>query len=142
MKMLVNYLSTDIDGFGVISDLCYRWREKGIREVADVVDELMHEGVLIGTKPRKGLHMFGNMYNPNNGNFGDVWITAKVVDIMTDVDGTTRVETSSGSEYYLLKPFAFSKALREQVSDPEKPEPSVDEVFKDPLRFLESLSDD
>ena len=146
--MILNYLMTDGDGYDVIAEKCYRWRSDGIRNVADAIDEILERGGLIGLKPRSGLHVVGNMYNPNKGFEGEIWVSAPIVSIEAQ-DDLVYVITSSGSKYYLFYPFDFSLKNDSDESDDLGDsrdsndgilEPTTEEVFMDPIGYLNYLS--
>lgn len=150
-QMILNYLMTDSDGYNVIAKNCYRWRSDATRNVADVIGEILAGDGLIGLKPRKGLHVFGNMYNPDKGFEGEIWVSAPIVSVEVQ-DDLTYVITSSGSKYYLFYPFGFSSKEDSDDSDDlgdlpdscdlhdDVPEPTTEEVFKDPIGYLNYLS--
>ncbi len=148
-QMILNYLMTDSDGYNAIAKSCYRWRSDATRNVADVIGEILEGGGLIGLKPRNGLHVFGNMYNPDKGFEGEIWVSAPIVSVEVQ-DDLTYVITSSGSKYYLFYPFS-SKEDSDDSDDlgdlpdscdshDDVPEPTTEEVFMDPIGYLNYLS--
>ena len=141
MKTLDHYLTTDEIGYQLIARKCSGWKQMGHRDMTSIIWEILMYGGLIGIEPRPGVHVLGNMNNPEIGLSGDIWVTAEVVEC-----GESYILTSSGSEYRLLRPFArYEESTPRKVnvqpveyihSIPRLPDgASVDEIFKDPLRY-------
>jgi len=101
-KILDNYLSVDQKGFELIAKRCNDWSKDEVEDPAEVFGEIIKAGGCLKGGAIAGWYLFGNMYNPEYGLSGAVWVTSKVVDLGKDMNGHLWAETSSGSRYLLL----------------------------------------
>ena len=147
-KIIDNYKVVDKSAYKYIAKHCDKWLEKGVDDSSQVIEKIIKAGgSFIESEPCPGLFIFGNMYNPELGINGALWVTGTIAEVQSQPNGVFEVTTGSGSKYFL---FNFEPA--------KNPDPVVnnddavvlpatdatmvvdpDEVFKDPLKYYELL---
>lgn len=149
MKLLENYVVTDRRGYDIAAKKCNQWLDEGVADVAEATIELLKGGAMVGLELRRGLFVLANMTNKDRSLNGEVWVTGNIETIIHDRRGL-EIETHSGSVYRLGNQLPVerlfsasngSSSSDEDASAPNAEVPSddgvdVDEVFKDPLRFV------
>lgn len=142
MKMLLDYVVVDAAGYAFAASRCNQWKDSGVNDVSDIINELFASGVTVGRIPRSGLFVLGNMYNPSLGIDGFLWVTGEIVDVLCGEGGEMVVLTLSGSKYRLVRPLAISVASGTpsvRTKEVSVPTPTTDEVFVDPAGFYDIL---